>query len=104
MIRNHFNPEVFDLVVKDFGAWLRISEPCCRHGVWLISRRLWQPGVLTVLSGLGDEGAPIADELERILARHVTFDKVRIGGDAKDLRGRIADTAEGGEAKVGAVR
>jgi hypothetical protein len=104
MILNHFDAEVFKLMGDDFAAYLRIWEPYYQHSVWLISGSGWQPGVLKVLSGLGDEGAPLVDELKKILARYDRFDKARIGGDAKDLEEKIANAVAAWETKVGTAK
>ena len=64
----------------------------------------WQPGVLKVLSALGDEGPPLVHELKKILARYDRFDKARIGGDAKDLEEKIANAVAAWETKVGTAK
>ncbi len=91
MILKHFDPEVFKLMVDDFVTYLDTWEPYYQHSAWMISGSPWQPGILKVLEGLGEEGEPVAAALEKVLAKYDDFDTRRAAKEAPGLEAKIAD-------------
>lgn len=101
MILKHFQPDVYEHMVGDFVTYLQSWEPYYQHSVWLISGSKWQPGLLKVLEGLGEQGQPIVVELKKILERYDRFDRKRIGNGAKDLREQIRSAVAAWEKNYG---
>lgn len=104
MVLKHFDPEVYQLMVADFEAYLKLWEPYFQHSVWLITGSKWQPGILKVLEGLGPEAKPVVAQLKAILARYDGFDRRRIGGAGKEMEEQIGEAIRKWEGKHGQAR
>lgn len=101
MILKHFDPEVYPYLIEDFVQYLKAWEPYYQHSVWLIKGSKWQPGILKVLEGLGEEGAPVVAGLKEVLERYSEFDPKRIGKDGQELRGMIEEAVRDWEGEFG---
>ncbi len=101
MVLKHFDPQAFRFMVDDFVTYLGIWEPYYQHSVWLITGSKWQPGILAVLKGLGEDGRPIVTALRGVLARYDTFDAKRAGRNAAGLEVAIRAAVDGFEAEYG---
>ncbi|MBK8979903.1 MAG: HEAT repeat domain-containing protein [Planctomycetes bacterium] len=89
MILDHFDAAAYALMVDDFVTYLRAWEPYYQHSVWMITGSNWQPGILAVLKGLGEDGRPIVESLRDVLERYPSFDRDRIGKEGADLEAAI---------------
>lgn len=101
MILKHFDPDAYALMVDDFVTYLRTWEPYYQHSVWLITGSKWQPGILAVLEGLGEDGRPVIESLRAVLERYPSFDERRIGKEGEAVEGAVRAAVTAFEERYG---
>lgn len=99
MILRHFDSRIYGYMIDDFVAYLDTWEPYYQHSVWLIIGSNWQPGILKVLDGLGEDGRPICIALMRVVKKYPDFDQRRIDRNARALPQQIRAAVETWERK-----